>query len=857
MADAVAVTSSLPLASQLSNHKMVSCHNFHTYRVNITLSLLCELEIQIILQEQRPAFTTYSTDSATAASRPSWVEEEFYTQRPEEGERSVANRLAQDSTLLVDSPQQMTQEDLMFLYNITFLTDTETEASTRPQRQSPYAMVNVGYWCSPYCQPCYHHLYYQVGPDYVEYPALYDPDPEDYPVFPLEKPQPKHLEQESFSEAIEELLAEYDTYSKTVQERGSEMQEQEGLEVLEGLLESQEYDYRELLEETQEDEEEEEMMAGHHVNHRTHAVPEFANKLIRGRLGEDKKKKTPLPPLLPMPGFRFTLPPATTTSSTTPSTPSTAKAMSMIQNLQNENPLNQNLNLESLIQQNKDKRNFNQQKRNQQNRETKNRRQFNRNQLNLNQHNMNQHNSNQHSVNQHNENHQNANHQNHKPVFSAQPGSQNGQEAWESRSEGVREVLMVLNATGKISNSKEIRDGYYPESKESHEEETEVSGDGSSDYSETVTMALDTPDYQQSHAAGADDIDNTGSGSGADDPGTIPGFGLEDASVEPVTETTTETVEYSSFYPMSSVETPEATTESMAEVYDNLSNLVETWDENTNVYEDQVAKDLADLNREIAALEAQEAREKKLFRERDKDFPLKNYISEPTSDMKLEATLATAESQQGLNPEKLAYILIGVCCGLSILCLIVVAVSIGYKSETHYRLEEPQRKRIRLLKASNGSDEDSSSGGSSREGTGDRSRAKLGNWFTGKHTIQTMDRKSNLVFPTSVYLDNLASSATHSTLSRSQSSGSDSPSPCGSNGNLFEQGREAEREGSMASITSVTTDPNLVEEEEEEQEPVPRRTKPVGAAVSKSSYAVSASRLSGTLSGNERSGRER
>ena len=38
-----------------------------------------------------------------------------------------------------------------------------------------------------------------------------------------------------------------------------------------------------------------------------------------------------------------------------------------------------------------------------------------------------------------------------------------------------------------------------------------------------------------------------------------------------------------------------------------------------------------------------------------------------------------------MNPEKLAYILIGVCCGLSILCLIIVAVSIGYKTETHYR----------------------------------------------------------------------------------------------------------------------------------------------------------------------------
>ena len=74
-----------------------------------------------------------------------------------------------------------------------------------------------------------------------------------------------------------------------------------------------------------------------------------------------------------------------------------------------------------------------------------------------------------------------------------------------------------------------------------------------------------------------------------------------------------------------------------------------------------------------------------------------------------------------------------------------------------------------------------------------------------------MDRKSNLVFPTSVYLDNLASSATHSTLSRSHSSASDSPSPTGSNGNLFERlGKEMERDGDLSSITSVQTDPNLV-----------------------------------------------
>ena len=113
----------------------------------------------------------------------------------------------------------------------------------------------------------------------------------------------------------------------------------------------------------------------------------------------------------------------------------------------------------------------------------------------------------------------------------------------------------------------------------------------------------------------------------------------------------------------------------------------------------------------------------------------------------------------------------------------MVAISIGYKSETHYRLEEPRRKHIRLLKANN-SDEDSNSSSSEQD---DKSRAKLGNWFTGKNHIETMDRKSKLVFPTSVYLDNLASSASHSTMSRSNASGSSSPS-VGSekNVNMFE-----------------------------------------------------------------------
>jgi hypothetical protein len=761
MADAVAVTSSLPLAP-----------------ASYPRPLGPPPPPVGLRRDDRPFFTTYSADSATAPSEPAvwYAEQEYNTQRPEESDQQPVPSSSYDNPLIVDSPQQMTQEDLMFLYNITFLTDTDQAVVQRP-------VLPLGKYPAAPSYPNYPI----EGPDYLQYEDQYEPDPADYPTFPLERPSNVQVGPENFSEAIEEFLAEYDTYSQAVEKRGSNGEPGGALDSLlgkldlgPGLLESQEFDYRELLEETEErvDMEEEEGglgWPGHQVNHRTHSVPDFANQLIRGRQGEEADLKSTAPPPLPMPGFRFTQPPSSSTTSTTTTTTTsttTTTTTTWVPRLKN--------------------------------------------------------------------------HQNHKPVFPASPGSLNRLPSHD----GVKEVLMVLNATGKI-NSKEIRDGYYPESVERMEKDgAEELSDMRSGEADTLTMELDGPRLRStgagdgSNAAAA--TNRKAAGDNTDD--------TNDAADLEVTETTTEPVEFSSFYPMSSQEPTEATTESIVEVYDNLSNLVDTWDEDTNLYEDQVARDLADLNREIAALEAQEALENKLFKNRDDNFPLKSFMSEPSPGLKLEANLAKAEGQQGLNPEKLAYILIGVCCGLSVLCLIVVAVSIGYKSETHYRLEEPQRKRIRLLKASHGSDSDSSSASSQDTGTGDRSRAKLGNWFTGKHTIQTMDRKSNLVFPTSVYLDNLASSATHSTLSRSHSSGSDSPSPSGSNNNLFERGRDRD----AGSITSVQTDPNLVEEPEEEHE-VGRRghSKAVGAAVSKSSYAVSASRLSGTITDHERSGRER
>ena len=141
-----------------------------------------------------------------------------------------------------------------------------------------------------------------------------------------------------------------------------------------------------------------------------------------------------------------------------------------------------------------------------------------------------------------------------------------------------------------------------------------------------------------------------------------------------------------------------------------------------------------------------------------------------------------------INPEKLAYILIGVCCGLSLLCLIGVAVSIGYKSETHYRLEDDSTsasdKNSRNKKSganngrhkgkgnisssnfSSGCDESTTSSHTTSEADeldtegqrssgDDLSAMKLGPWFNGKN--QTIDRK-NMKFPTSVYLDRLEGS---------------------------------------------------------------------------------------------------
>ncbi|TRY70508.1 hypothetical protein TCAL_16440, partial [Tigriopus californicus] len=196
------------------------------------------------------------------------------------------------------------------------------------------------------------------------------------------------------------------------------------------------------------------------------------------------------------------------------------------------------------------------------------------------------------------------------------------------------------------------------------------------------------------------------------------------------------------------------------------------------------------------------------------------------------------EVENAMNPEKLAYILIGVCCGLSILCLIVVAISIGYKSETHYRLDDGRRKRhIKLLRASPGNDEGESVTSSGHNNYADSvdeattssedlSGMKLGPWFNGKHHIQTLDRKSNMVFPTSVYLENLESGTEggESEGKRDREAGEGNLAPKNAlsvntvkdlEANLEPENHSPTNEtGSLSSFDTLRADPNLLRDPE-------------------------------------------
>merc|ERR1711962_1858158 len=191
-------------------------------------------------------------------------------------------------------------------------------------------------------------------------------------------------------------------------------------------------------------------------------------------------------------------------------------------------------------------------------------------------------------------------HSNHRPMVPA--GSAKG--ARISQPGGVKEVLMVLNATGKMNfskHSKETWDGYYPQPQEEE----------SSQEKSWLTPQLDI----QMADSGGEEY-NTGEevnikhmeDSNDDTNNTTDINDITEHTTEMEDTTTTEPPEFSSFYPINDNDLAETTTTvNLVDIYDNLSELVDSWDEDVGLYEDQVARDLAELNKEIAALEAQEA----------------------------------------------------------------------------------------------------------------------------------------------------------------------------------------------------------------------------------------------------------
>jgi len=641
---------------------------------------------------------------------------------------------------------------------------------------------------------------YGTLPNYGENPLALS----DYSSLPLDLPDYQALNSEDkFSDALEEFLKEYDTFTKPKDDlhRDEEATFEKILSDIavgsdlnsfpkDTVEYDDEYDY-EYEEEHIESQTEAEIPSwpGHHVNHRTHSVPEFANQLIiQQREGSGHRSRTSTTPL-PMPGFLDTLPRATTEPESS-----------------TETKLDANL------------------------------------------------------------------YKNHKPFFTSSEAVYSDKH--QNPNHGIKEVLMVLNATGKDSiidgtkyvdaikaQKEESREGYYPE----HATEFDRVDFGSNgdidkpeealgqknDAEKTLTMDLDNI-LHSSEASNESDNIQTNHKQHSD---SYSNENTDDQVKEEIEKIETKDLianrDVASFYPIPENEEDseqEFTTESLIDVYENLSNMIDSWDADSFGIEkkDEFIEEIVEEEERVYEPEEYNS----LYEDSTEDFPLKSFMTEPTQSMIRNDANISKVDESGLNPEKLAYILIGVCWGLSILCLIVVAVSIGYKSETHYRLEEPRRKHIRLIKANN-SDEDSSSNTSEQD---DKSRAKLGNWFTGKHTIQTMERKSNLVFPTSVYLDNLASSATHSELSRSNSSRSQSPSVGSENHvNLFEV--EAQNsdsgdynEGSLSSINSVKTDPNLVRQDadsmESNSDEANKKKKAYKSGKSKSSYAVSSTKFS-------------
>ena len=450
-------------------------------------------------------------------------------------------------------------DDLLFLYNITFLTDSKEITPSIGGRTVIDHNINLNEA--------------KEEEQYLDYSSLPLPD---YQALDTE---------DKFNDALEEFLKDYDAYSY---EQLNEDQADDDIEDVEKILSEiigdgplsgdllgdvfhdDDYYQYDILDDG--DVEDSAWSAGHRVNHRTHSVPEFANQLI-----SQKREGS-----------------AQSAASSTPS----ATALDTV-----------NLSVAG----------------------------------------------------------QTAHH-NHQPFYGL-----TDRDVSTSSKEGIKEVLMVLNATGKAKpknrtraydGSNEFRDGYYPEQGETEEFTDQVdkidddienvhSGHMNDDTSRDAVQ-FEFSEQENDINNNDNHIQNSETKMSVDD----------ESETDKNTDDKLVVEEKKFFYPVSSEKdntAQEVSTENDALNHENLSDLIDSWDSHSDeiISNDEFISELEKEKLEKAALEAELAANSLYEPDNSENFPLKSFISDSDPDLNSEQDISAAEDS-GINPEKLAYILIGV-----------------------------------------------------------------------------------------------------------------------------------------------------------------------------------------------------
>ena len=236
---------------------------------------------------------------------------------------------------------------------------------------------------------------------------------------------------------------------------------------------------------------------------------------------------------------------------------------------------------------------------------------------------------------------------------------------------------MVLNATGKAKpknrtraydESNESRDGYYPERGERLEMTDIIDDDIENIHSghmndDTARDALQFEISEQENDINSSSNNNNNNHRQNSETKTSANEETEPDTDRNVQPAAVEEKEKKFFYPVSDeANTAQEVSEELEALeHENLSDLIDSWDSHSDeiISNDEFISELEKERLEKAALEAELAANSLYEPENSENFPLKSFISDTESHLEQEQTVSS-DQDDTINPEKLAYILIGV-----------------------------------------------------------------------------------------------------------------------------------------------------------------------------------------------------